>query len=80
MYVELQARVRMPPAEIDFAGRDLEMPVNEMNQTVRQISRKIRPVVADSVFQNSAASHIRAEFFVGELVCKGRFYRRAAGY
>ena len=47
--VVLQARLGMVAGEVDLAGRDQEMAVNEVNQTVRQVAGKERAEVGRSV-------------------------------
>ena len=49
MDVVLQTRRFVNPAEIDLARRNLKEPVNKVHEPVRQIARKVRPIVRAAV-------------------------------
>ena len=67
MDVIFQARMRMLARQIDIARRHFEMPMNEVDQTMRQVAGKIRTVIGGPVFFQ-AARHIHARIsFAGEL-------------
>jgi len=67
MNVELKARLGMEPGEIHFAGGDQEMAVNEMDQAVREIARKIRPEIGGTVFDEAAGYVDARPGFAGEF-------------
>ncbi len=72
MDVILQARMRVGSREIHFAGRNLEVAMNEVHQPVRQVAGKIRAVVSGAVL-DQAARHVHARIlFVGELDVRKR--------
>ena len=53
MDVKLQAGVRMLAGQIDIAGGHFEVAMDEVHQTVRQVSRKIGAVICGAVFFQS---------------------------
>ncbi len=67
MDVKLQARMRVGSREVYFAGRNLKVPVDEVHQPMRQISREVRAVIRGAVL-DQAARHVHSRiFFVGQL-------------
>ena len=66
MDVILQTRMRVAPVEIDLAGGNQKMPVDEMHQPVRQVARKIWSEITRAILQK-AAGHIHPGPF---LVCQ----------
>ena len=54
MNVVLQTGMRMLSIQIDLAGRHFEVPMNKVNQPVRQIPREVGAVVGRSVSENAA--------------------------
>src|SRR5690242_13036219 len=52
--VKLQARMRMLSRQVHVARRHLEVPVDEMHQPVREVSREVRTVVRGSVLLQTA--------------------------
>ena len=72
MNVILQARMRVRSREIHFAGRNLEVAMNEVHQPVRQVAGKIRAVVSGAVL-DQPARHVNARIFlVGQLDVRKR--------
>ena len=47
--MKLQARMCVPAVEVDPAGRNFEMPVNELHHAICQIGGKIGTVIARSI-------------------------------
>src|SRR5579863_10772813 len=52
--VVLQTRARVKTGEIDFAGGDQEISMNEIENAVRQIGREVRAVVGAAVLAQAA--------------------------
>jgi len=65
--MKLQARMLVEPGQVDLAGRDFEVPVNEAHQPVGQIGRKVWPVIRRSVFPQPARDVNPRIFLIGQL-------------
>ncbi len=61
--VVLQAGLGMVAGEVHLAGRHQKVPVDEVHQAVRQVARKVRPVVSGAVLAQAARDiHARILF------------------
>src|SRR3984893_17526092 len=67
MNVEFQTRVRVEAREMHFAGGNLEVPVNEVDQPMRQVTGKVRPVVRGPILHETSRDVYTGIFFVGQL-------------
>ena len=65
--VELQARLGMEAREIDLAGGHLEVAVDEVDQAVRQVGRKVRAEIRGAVLAQAPGDVHARIFFAGEL-------------
>ncbi len=67
MDVVLQARMGVRSREIHFAGRNLEVAMDEVHQPMRQVAGKIWAVVSGTVL-DQAARHVHARILLaGQL-------------
>src|SRR6516162_1625707 len=67
MDVEFEARMRVLLVEIDVAGRNLEMAMDEMDQPMREIPREVRAVVRGAVLLQTARDVNSREPFCGQF-------------
>ncbi len=72
MDVILQARMRMEARQVHFAGRNLEVAMNEMHQPMRQVAGKIGAEIAGAVL-DEPPRHVHARiFFISQLDVRKR--------
>ena len=67
MNVVFEAGLGVVAVEIDFAGRDLEEAVDEVNEPMREVAGEIRAEVSAAVFDETACNIDARVAFVGQF-------------